>query len=179
MGSKFKLLNKKSQGFEAWFLVIVVLLTFAVFFLILNKAWGEIKTPLETSLSSSLPGDSPVNITTTLNQTTNSGIAFDRLIPFVVIGLFGFVLITAGSIVRHPIMIFVGIIILGVVILIAVVYSNLYNSISSATEFSDIKAQLPIQDKFMQYLPTIVFLMAIGITGMIIYSRSQGGSNSL
>ena len=122
-----------------------------------------------------MPDDSPVNVTNTLGQVTSAGLQFDKLIPFIVIGLFGFLLISAGAIIRHPIMIFVGIIILGVVILIAVVFSNVYNNVTSSDAFADTKADLPIQDKFMQYMPVIVIAMAIVIVASILWSRSQGG----
>jgi len=170
--------NKKSQtGFETWFLVIVVLLAFGLFFVVLNKAWTAVKPELQTGLDSSLVGHdtSNVNITQVLNQTTTTNRLYDKLIPFIIIGLFGFVMITAGAIIRHPIMIFVGIIILGVVITLAIVYSNIYNELSSSASFSDEKANLPITDKFMQYLPLIVFLMALGITIAIIWSRNSPG----
>jgi len=178
MGS-LRPLVKKAQGFEAWFLVIVVLLAFALFFVILNKAWGEIKTPLDEGLRSAMPADSSVNISETINRTTSAGLSFDKLMPFVIIGLFAFVLILAGGTINHPIMIFVGIIILGVVLTLAVIYSNIYNSITETSEFSDIKSKMPIQDKFLQYLPIIVFLMAIGIAAAIIWSKSSGRSAGL
>ena len=166
MGSIKPIQLKKSQGFEAWFFVIIVLLAFSLFFLILNKVWGDIKDPLDEGLTSAMPDNSPVNVSTTLGQVTGAGLQFDKLIPLLLIGLFGFVLLSAGAIVKHPIMIFVGIIILGVVVLIAVV-------------FSSTKAQLTIQDKFMQYLPTIVILMAVGITVAVLYSRSSMGGGGL
>jgi hypothetical protein len=176
MESIKKLQLKKSQGFEAWFFVIVVLLGFALFFLILNKVWGDIKDPLDEGLTGAMPdAESKGLVSNALGQVTGAGLQFDKLVPMILIGLFGFLLISAGAIIRHPIMIFVGIIILGVVILIAVVFSNVYNEISSSDAFSDTKADLQIQDKFMQYLPTIVILMAIVVIGAILWSRSQGG----
>lgn len=172
--------NKKAQGgFIVWIFVIVVLLGASLFFIILNKAWGEMKTPLNEGLLASLPADSGINITKTLDQTTSTTLAFDKLIPFLLIGLFAFVLITAGALMDHPIMIFVGIIILGVVILLAVIYSNVYNELTSTEEFSATKAQFPISDKFMQYLPFIVFIMAIGIVAAIIWGKKTGGGGGL
>jgi type II secretory pathway component PulF len=170
---------KKSQGFEAWFFVIVVLLAFALFFAILNNTWKDIKQPLDEGLSQAMPNDSPVNISRTLGQVTSAGLQFDKLIPMILIGLFGFLLISAGAIIRHPIMIFVGIIILAVVILIAVVFSNVYNNITESDAFADTKADLPIQDLFMQYLPVIVVLMAVVIIGAVLWSRSSGGAGGL
>ena len=180
MGS-FKQRNiKKSQGFESWFFVIVVLLAFGLFFLVLNKVWGDIKDPLADGLKNATDDvDIQNQIDATITKTTNAGLQFDKLIPFIIIGLFAFVLISAGAVIRHPIMIIVGVIILGVVFTIATVYSNVYNQISSADGFSDTKANLPIQDKFMQYLPTIVILMAVAITIAIIWSRSGSSGGGL
>jgi len=169
---------KKSQDFVGFFFVIAILLTATLFMLILNKVWGDVKTPLAEGLNSAMPADSSVNITRTLDQTSSGTLMFDKLMPFILIGLFAFVLIIAGSFMQHPIMIFVGIIIMAVAILLAVIYSNVYNSISSTTEFATTKANMGIQDKFMQYLPVIIFIMVIGVGSAIIYSR-KGGSSSL
>lgn len=176
MGDKPKSLLKKSQGgFISWFFVIVILLGVAVFFLVLNKAYGEIKTPLDEGLSSSMPTDSSVNVSTILNQTSSSTLLIDKLLPFLIIGLIAFVMIVAGSIMKHPIMIIVGIIVLGVVILLAVIYSNLYQSISESDSFASTSAQLPIQSKFLQYLPIIVIIAAVGIVVSILW-RNQGST---
>jgi len=174
---KVKRVIKKSQGFEAWFFVIAALLAAALVFLILNKAWGSIRAPLETGIESSLEGKDQggANITKILDQTGSTTRTFDKLMPFLIIGLFAFVMIGAGAIIRHPIMIFVGIIILGVVITLAVIYSNVYTSIGNTEEFADTTADLPIQAKFMQYLPVIVFLMAIAIVISIVYAKNSGG----
>jgi hypothetical protein len=169
---------KKAQGFEAWFFVLIVLLAFALFFVILNKVWGDIKEPLDEGLSGAMPSDG-VNISTTLDQVTGAGLQFDKLIPLILIGLFGFIMISAGAIIRHPIMIFVGIIILGVVILIAVLFSNLYNDITSTDEFADTKADMGVQDLFMHYLPIIVIVMAVVIFAAILLSRGSGGGGQL
>lgn len=178
MGSFIKTKLKKSQGFEAWFFVVVALLAFALFFVVMNKVWGEVKDPLQDGLNSAIdPTDtSSISlINNTLTNTTDAGLQFDKLIPFLVIGLFGFIMISAGAIVRSPVMIFVGIIVLGVVILIAVVFSNVYNNITESDEFSTTKAQMPIQDLFMHYLPVIVMIMAVAVFVMIVLSRSRGG----
>ena len=76
---------------------------------------------------------------------------------------------------KHPIMIFVGIIVLGVIILLAVVFSNVYTGISESDGFTDTDAKLGLQGKFMDYLPTIVVLLALGVFAAILYGKSQGG----
>lgn len=174
-----KLGIKKSQGFEAWFFVIVILFAVAIFLVVLNKAWGSIKTPLNEGLNSSVPVADRGTISNTINQTTGAGLMFDKLIPFLIIGLFAFVLILAGGIMKHPIMLIVGIIVLAVCIMLAVIYSNVYDEITSTTEFSQTKSDMPIQDKFIQYLPIIMFIMAVGIVAAIIWSRKSGGYSSI
>lgn len=166
---------KKSQDFTSFFFVIVFLLATALFLVVLNKVWGDIKTPLDEGLQSAMPTNTSVNITQTLDQTTSGALVFDKLIPFLLIGLFAFLLISAGAYMQHPIMIVVGIIVLGVVILLSVIYANVYNEITNTTEFANTKSDMAIQDKFMQYLPFIVFIMAIGISAAIIWSKKGGG----
>lgn len=173
-----KIKVKKSQGFEAWFFVIVILLAFSLFFIVLNKAWGSISEPLNEGLNSSVPDEDREMISTAITQTGSAGLMFDKLIPFIIIGLLAFVLILAGGIMKHPIMIIVGVIILGVCLTLAGVYSNLYNEITSTDEFSETKEDMPIQDIFMHYMPIIVFIMAIGITCAIIWSRKSSGGYS-
>lgn len=170
------ILVKNSQtagGFIAWFFVIIVLLGAALFFLVINKVWGDVSTPLASSLNSSVPAGDASTINSVISDTGSGVSSFDKLMPFLIIGLFGFVFIIAGSIIDSPVMLFVGIIIMAVVIIIAVVYANVYNDISTTSGFSSTSDQLPIQNKFMEYLPVIGFLMAIGI-GAAIMIRRQG-----
>jgi hypothetical protein len=166
--------HKKGQNFISFFFIIVILLTVGLTILVLNKTWNEISPTLGEGLNSAMPANG-INITTTLDQVGSTNRLFDKLLPFLIIGLFGFVLISAGSIMRHPVMIFVGIIVLAVAVMLGAVYSNIYNEISSTDEFADAKADLPIQDKFMQYLPIIIFIAALGITITIVLTRSQVG----
>ena len=171
--------NKKAQGFIEFFFVIIFLLALCLVIVVLNKAWSEVKDPLNEGLTSAMPDDTSVNITETLDQTSGSTLMFDKLLPFILIGLFGFMLMMAGGFMNHPIMIFVGIIILGVALMVAGIYSNIYNSITESDEFSDTKADLPIQDKFMQYLPVIVFLIAIAIFVAILWNKKGGGTGTI
>lgn len=167
---------KKSQGFLEMILVVVFLLAIALFILILNKAWGDIRTPFEEGINNALPSDSPFNATDTLNKTTGATQSFDRLLPFLIIGIIAFVMISAGAYMQHPAMIIVGIIMFGVVILIAVIYSNAYQDIAESTPFSSTNDDLSIQNKFMEYLPTISFiLIGIVILALIWSKRGYGG----
>lgn len=171
-------LLKKKSGFEDAFFFIAVLFTIAIFVLILNKAWTGVKPELETSINSVMPSDSSVNISATLESVSSTTRMFDKVLPFILLGLFAFVFISVSLYINHPIMIIVGIIVLAVALLLGVIYSNVYHQISSSDEFSSTNSDLPITEQFMKYLPLIMIILFVGIVAVIIYSRS-GGSGGL
>ena len=175
---KIKLKVKKS-GFEDIFFIIVVLFAVTIFLLVLSKSWGEIKTPLDEGLSESMPAGSGFNITENLNKVTSTTVLFDKLIPFLLIGLLGFVLIGASAYLQHPILAFVGIIVLGVAILLGVVYANVYHQLSASDEFAVTTASFPISDIFMKYLPIWIVIAFIGIVSATIWLRSTGGGSTI
>ncbi len=158
---------------------MIFLLAIGLFILILNNSWEEIRDPFEKAINNSLPSDSPFNVTDTLNKTSGATQSFDRLLPFLIIGLFAFLMISAGAYMQHPAMIFVGIIMFGIVILVAVIYSNVYQDISETTAFADANSNLPIQSKFMQWLPIIGSLMVAGVILSLIWSRRGYGGGGL
>ena len=170
---------RKSQGFVDMFFVLVALIALAFFFLFLNKMSSSIKDPLSEGLQGAMPDDSPVNITQTMNQTDASTTSFNKLFPFILIGLFGFIFITGGFITQHPIMIIVGIILLGVGITLAVIYANIYNQIANSDEMASTTAKFPIQNIFMKYLPFIMFLVVFIIIIALLIRRGGGGSGGL
>ncbi len=169
--------NKKGNAFVAWFFVIVVILSFSVFMLIMNKVTPEIVNPLAEELEENMPDDSPFNTTEVLGKVVNTQRNLSNMLPFLIIGLFAFVLIGAGSLMKHPIMIFIGIVILAVCILIAAIFSNVYEQISDTPQFEATKDELLLQNKFMDYLPQIISIMAIGIFIAVLYGKSQGGTS--
>jgi len=171
------IMNKK--GFIAWFLVVVVIMAFSVFALIINKTWGEIETPLAATLEDNMPDDSPVNVTEELGKVSSTMKNFSDMLPFLIIGLLAFVMISAGAMMKSPAMIFVGMIVMGVLLLLAVVFSNVYTGIAEADEFVSTASDLVIQGVFMDFLPVIVFFIAIGIVVFILYGKSAGGGGAL
>mgnify|MGYP000306505895 CR=1 FL=1 len=171
-------LLKKKSGFEDAFFVIIVLFTIAIFLLILHKAWVSTRAPMETAINSALPNSS-VNVTKTFNSVTGTIKLASNLLPFILIGLFMFVFIGTAIYFNHPIMIFVGIIILGIAILLGVVYSNIYHQISASDTFSSSNSELQLQEQFMKFLPFIVLLIFVAITGAIIYLRQGAGGGGL
>lgn len=170
------MLTKNKKGnFVAWFFVIIVLFAFSIFALVLFNSWDKIKNPMAAEFEKAIPDDSNVNVTDILGGVGDTTKNFSNMMPFLIIGLFSFVLITAGAIIKHPIMISVGLIVLGAVILIAVTFSNVYETITDSEGFADSDSELVIQGEFMDYLPVIIFIMAIGIFAAVIYGKSQGG----
>lgn len=165
----------RKSGFEDAFFVLVVIFTMVIFILILAKVWGEIKDPLDEGLTGSLPAGSGVNITANFATITSTITLFDKLFPLILIGLFALVLIGGAMYANHPIMIFVGIIILAVAILLAVIFSNVYHQIAETEEFESTTDSFPISDKFMEFLPYIIFLMFMAIGATILWARSRAG----
>ena len=169
---KISLLNSQTGGgFIAWFFVIIVILGAALFFLVINKVWGDFSTPFGEAINESIPAGDRLAVSEAITDTSSGISLFDKLLPFLIIGLFAFVFIIAGTMIDSPVMLFVGIIIMAVVVLLGVIYANVYNDISTTSEFTSTNDQLPIINKFMEYLPVIGFLMAIGIGAAIMLRR--------
>ena len=175
---KIKKQRIRKSGFEDMFFVIIIILAVILFVIVLSKVWSEMKDPLDEGLSGALPAGSGVNITSNFETITSTVNLFDSLLPFLLIGIFAFVLIGASIYMDHPMMLFVGIIILAVAVLLAVIYSNIYHQISDSSEFSATTDNFPISDKLMEFLPYIIFVMAIGIGVGILYLKG-GASRGL
>jgi len=180
MESRRKCLLRNSQtggGFIAWFFVIVVILAFGLFLLVTTKIWSDFSTPFGEAINESIPVGDRAAVSGAISDTSSGVSSFDKLLPFLIIGLFAFVFIIAGTIIDSPIMLFVGIIIMAIVVLLGVIYANIYNDIATTSEFTSTNDDLPITNKFMEYLPFIGFLMAIGIGAAIMIRRGgiQGG----
>lgn len=169
-------LLKVKKGFEDSFFFIIVIFTIAIFILILHKVWTDINPSIAEGINSALPTNSSVNVTNTFAKITSTTTLLDKLIPFILIGLFAFVLIGAAAYMQHPIMAFVGIIILGVAVLLAVIYANVYNEISSSDSFSASNSQFPIMELVMKNLPIMIIIAFVGITIAVLWSRNSGGS---
>ncbi len=174
-----KPLRVKKGGFEDSFFVIAVLFAVVIFTIILAKTWGDVKIPLDEGLQSAMPDNSPVNITITLDQVSGMTVLFDKLLPFLLIGLFGFVLIGASIYTQHNIMLFVGIVIMAVAVLLGGIYSNIYHQIAETDEFASTVDDFGISDKYMEFLPYILFIMFVGIGALILWMRKGGGGVGL
>ena len=169
-----KIKHKKS-AIEDIFFLMVILVGLALFFLIINMVFGQVNNRIAPVLSSH-GNNSIMNVTNMLDQSQGTTTLYNSLFPFIFIGLFGFVLFSAGFIGESPIMIVLGIIVLGVAIILAVVYSNVFQRISETSTFAASNANFPIMNYFMQYLPIIMFVVAIAVIVFILLRKSGGGS---
>ena len=167
-------INKRKSGFEDAFFVMAVLFTIAIFILILAKVWNDIKDPLDEGISGSF-NSTDLNVTQNFDRITSTINLFGSLMPFLLIGLFAFVFIGTSIYMKSPVMIVVGIIVLGIAILLGSIYANIYHQISGSDEFTEANDALPIPELFMQYLPFIILLLFVGITIAIIFLRGQSG----
>ena len=169
-----KLKHKKS-AIEDTFFVMVILVALALFFLILNMVFTQVNERIDPVLSAH-GNNCIMNVTNMLDQSTGTTIMYNSLFPLIFIGLFGFALFSAGFIGESPIMIILGIIVIGVAIILGVVYSNVFQRIAETPTFTASNANFPIMNYFMQYLPLIIFIVAIGVIIFILVRKGGGGS---
>jgi len=168
-------LRYKKSAVEDTFFVMVVLVGLALFFLIMNMVFGQVNSRIAPILSAH--GDNSImNVTNMLDQSQGTTVLYNSLFPFIFIGLFGFALFSAGFIGESPIMIVLGIIVVGVAVILGVVYSNVFQRISEAPSMATSNANFPIMNYFMQYLPIIIFVVAIAVIVFILIRKGGGGS---
>jgi len=162
--------NKKGQtDFISLFFVLVVLFGVAIFAVILFNAYdSNIKDNLNDALTSSTPVDANANVTAILKQTSGGINMLNSLFPLLLIGLFGFGLVMALRGKSHPVFFFIGFIILAVSIILAVVFSNTYDSITQNTNFIETANNFQIMTFIMENLPLTIFILFI-IIAIVLY----------
>lgn len=170
-------LGKRGQAdFVSLFFVLVVLFGSAIFFVVLYNAYSEnIRPSLNDALTSSTPVDENANITKILGQTSEGVEKFNPLFPLLLVGLFAFGLIVAYMGKSHPVFFFVGLIMLAVSIILAVIFSNVHESITTHDNFSSAAETFNIMDLVMSNLPLTIFILFICISA-ILYGFRGGGT---
>ena len=160
------------------FYVIVYLFAAAILIFILYFTYGQVKEPIQTALVGGVQSSSQEQLNNTItamsNQTTSGIGMFSTLFPFLLLGLIGMVAVSALFIDSHPIFFFASLIILGVVILVAVVFSNIFETIITDTSFGDTADHLTVMKLFMKNLPYIA-LLTILIVAIILWGKQSGG----
>ena len=173
---ELRLRNKKGQAdFVSLFFVLVVLFGVAIFAVILYNAYDEnIKDNLNDALTSSTPVDADANVTAILEQTSGGIRMLNPLFPLLLVGLFAFGLIMAMMGKSHPVFFFIGILILGISIILAVVFSNAYESITESANFTDAASEFGIVTLIMENLPLTIFILFCAIAGVMYMMRGSG-----
>lgn len=177
-------MNKKAQmelgAFEIFY-SLAFIFGAAIFLIILFFAWGRISTPLETAINDAMPTNDTTFNATIVNRTVDVGlIGFNALFPLIILGLIIFALISAYFSNSSPAFLFISIIILAVAILLAVVFSNVYQQIAVESEFQSAASHFNIISAFMQNLPVIITIIAaITIFALFALGRNKGATGTL
>ena len=169
-------LNKSGQtDFISLFFVLTVLFGIAIFVIILYNAYSDnIKDNLSNALTHSTPVDANANVTKILQQTSGGIAMLNPLFPLLLVGLFGFGLAMAIMGRSHPVFFFIGIIILAVSLILAVVFSNVYESITDNENFQSTSEEFNIINFVMSHLPLTIFILFVGISIVLYAFRGSG-----
>lgn len=179
MRSLLKGKKGQAEGFEGIFFVLVFLFGAALFIFILYFVFNQINDPINLELSSVVPaGETSFNVTLQGEKTLASVGMFNTLFPFLLTGLIGMLIVSAMFIDTHPVFFFITLIILAVVILLGVVFSNIYQQITEDSSFNDTASEFGVMNIFLKFLPWIVAIIFI-IVVIIMFSKSGQGGGGL
>ena len=103
---------------------------------------------------------------------------FNTLFPFLLVGVFGFVLVSALMMRSHPAFLFIGIIVLGVALILAAIYSNVYETIAEKDTFTDTDTEFSIIGLFLDNLPVIILVLFVAIA-LILYAYPGKGAGGI
>lgn len=160
------------------FFALAVIFGAAIFFLILYNAYNEhIKDNLNEALTASTDVDPDSNVTKMLDEAGEGISRFNPLFPLLIIGVFGFVLVSALMFRSHPAFLFIGLIVLAVALILAAIYSNVYTRIAEDDEFTNTDTEFNIIGLFLDNLPIVIMLLFVAIA-IILYAlsgRTPGG----
>lgn len=171
-----KIKQRNSQtDYVGLLMALAIIFGCAIFFVILYSAYNDhIKDNLNTALTSSTPVEATANVTKILEDTSSGISKFNPLFPFLLVGIFGFVLVMALTAKSHPAFLFIGLVVLGVVLLLAAIYSNVFESITTHSEFNDTASDFSIIAIFLNNLPIVILLLFVAIA-IILYALPKGG----
>lgn len=175
MGLRPIIKNKKGfTDFTSLIFALAVIFGISIFLVILNHAYGQVKPRLAEGLEDSFNGtNSEQNVSRILDQAETTILRFDLLFPLLLIGIFAFVMVTAFMENSHPIFFFIGILILGVVLMLSGIFSNVYDEITDNSQFAGSQTDFSIMTLFLENLPIIMLILFVGIT-IILFSIKGG-----
>jgi len=168
------IIKKRNSEFGDMFLVMVMMFALAIFIIILAFAYKQIEPKMNDALTSSTSVDANSNVTKILGGSSTALTRINVLFPLLIVGLFGFVFISAFFLKSHPAFFFIGLIILGVVLILAAVFSNVYGRITDTDTFEEVEDDYNIMTLFIENMPVIILLVFIAM-GVIMWVRGTGG----
>lgn len=171
--------KKSNADYVALFFAITVIFAFAVFMLIGYSTYNDnIKPKLNTAITSSQTIDPNANITKILDQTSTGFGRFNFLFPLLLVGIIGYVAITALIFKSHPAFFFIGLIVLGVALILAATFSNVYEALGAKSAYASADAEFSIIGFILSNLPIITFIIFV-VIAIILFSipKSASGGN--
>lgn len=172
-------IKKGAIGFEDSIYIVGFLFAIALFIVILFFTWSQISTPLDTAINSALPSGSGFNVTD-INDKVSIGVGlFDGMFPFLLLGLLLMTIVSSFYTESHPMFFFISIILLAVVILLGVIFANVYQQITSIPELSSIaENDFATTTVFLRNFPVIVAIM-FAVSAFILFAvKGRGGATN-
>jgi len=168
-------IRNKRGNFEQTIFALVMILSICLFLFFLVFFAQETLPKISSALTDSTPAEAGRNVTEILDKTETSTERFDNWIPLLLVGIFGYLFVTLFFVKSHPMLFFIGLIVLGVALILAAVYSNIYEELKDKPQFSDVEAEMTISGILMSYLPQIIFVVFI-LTALIIWVLNRGSA---
>ena len=169
--------NNKGQesGFETIIYAVAFIFAAAILFFVLYYIFGQIKAPVSDALTNSMSDKGATFNVTNFNTETTGGIStFNIIFPFLLIGVIIMVGVSLFYIRSNPGFFFISLIIFGVVILLSVIFSNVYQAVSTDSNFGNTHTTFNVIEFVMKNLPVIVIvLIVVGI--IFLYAKPDGG----
>lgn len=170
---------QKRNSYTELFFALAIIFGIAIFALILYNAYNDnIKDNLNDALTSSTDVDANANVTKMLDQTSSGLGKLNPFFPLLLVGVFAFVLVMALMAKSHPAFLFIGIIILCVALILAGVFSNVYEAIAESDNYSDTDSEFGVIGLILDNLPIVIIILFVGIA-IVLWVLPKGGQGSL
>ena len=151
--------NKKANMTDPIFLAFMLFSSF-VSLIIVVVMWNSISPALMNAIEST---DTDATTIAQINETHSkitSGLYFyDYMTPIYLIGIIAMIIISAFFIQSHPIFFFMSLFLLLIFVLVGVVFSNTYQTITNTTGIAETAAHFTITETIMYWLPTIMIVV--------------------
>ena len=162
--------NKKANMTDPIFLAFMLFSSF-VSLIIVVVMWNSISPALMDAVEST---DTDAATIAQINEThtkITAGLNFyDYMTPLYLIGIVAMIIISAFFIQSHPIFFFLSLFLLLIFVLVGVVLSNTYQTITNTTGIADTAANFTVTATIMQYLPAIMIVVFF-ITAIFLFAK--------